>query len=616
MAKKLISFNFNGEFCDELSSLSLKYDPGADITAYCTTPPARMTHFTTETYLAELIANYLGQIRTMHLFVGKTAKNEFVCEYQKYSSAGNVQVCIGSISSSGAFEFKAGELDDDGLLCSYQEGHKGSMFVAAMMPLIERNSEAASKIDVLKNYTITDDYYSEAMCGITNHIYYRVKDEKSLEPVRYDNEPKKLTQSNIDSCSITTVYCGEPKIFNRVITASSGEDSVATSFGVSSSELRDMFILNDERELTDEEERRVPKLDNHYVVPTWAIKTAKRIQRSTQFRKGINNILLYGPSGTGKTEGSQAIAEMLGLPYYSITCSADDDKFDILGQLVPNVNKSSAGGKKPEDMCAELNIPTFDEVEFDYEGAFEKLFKRKPTKLDTPSMCYEAITTKLLDSKNGSENDFVFVESELIQAIKNGGFCEIQEANIIKQSSVMEALNPLLADSGENSFIKLQTGEIIHRHPDCIIAFTVNRDYEGCNNLQEAVYSRINYIKQIPEPTEEELFNRTKAQTGFSNNALLRKMAKCVAEIHEYCKEKDITSGVCGPRELLDWAQVAILESDEREEEKISETSVIAAALDTVLEKVSQNEDDIEDVTVGVFKKHFSPAKVDELRAS
>ncbi|MCR5341971.1 MAG: hypothetical protein K6E70_01230 [Butyrivibrio sp.] len=128
------------------------------------------------------------------------------------------------------------------------------------------------------------------------------------------------------------------------------------------------------------------------------------------------------------------------------------------------------------------------------------------------------------------------------------------------------------------------------------------------------MYSRINYVKQIPEPTETELFARTKAQTGFYNDGLLRKMAKTIVDIHEYCRDKDITGGVCGPRELIDWVQVSILESEEREEAVISETSVIASALDTILEKVAQNEDDIEDVITEVFKKHFSPALVDELR--
>lgn len=67
-------------------------------------------------------------------------------------------------------------------------------------------------------------------------------------------------------------------------------------------------------------------------------------------------------------------------------------------------------------------------------------------------------------------------------------------------------------------------------------------------------------------------------------------------------------------RVRLHWAQDAILESEERGEDKVTEKSVIAAALETVLEKVAQNEDDIEDVIAGVFNKHFLPSAVNAIR--
>lgn len=612
MAKKLITFNFNGDFCDELDSLTSHYGTDEDITKYCTTAASKLSGFATETYLAEAIANYIDSITTMHIFVAKTTKNEFVCEYRKIKDSSDLttQICIGRITSDGKFKFKAGIIDDMGLLKLYDDGHKGTQFVMAMMPAILKDPEAAGYLDVLKNYEKTDETYSVAMCGLTNNIYYRLKDEKSEAPVRWDNEPDKISQADIDEVTVDKIYCGNPDIFSRISEAPATDDEVPLTSTTMASELRNMYILDDKRVLTAEEEKRVPKLGDWYVVPEWSKKTAKRITSSNRFRKSIRNILLYGPSGTGKTEGSQAIAEMLGLPYYSLTCSADDDKFDLIGQLIPNTEKGTSF-TSTEEACRSLNIPTFEDVENDYVASFMKLFGHAPGKLDSEADCYQEIANRLFDQNGQGDNDFIYVESELIQAIKYGGFCEIQEANIIKRSSVMEALNPLLA--GGDGFIKLPTGEIIKRHPDCVIAFTVNRDYEGTNDIQEAVYSRINYIKQIPEPTADELFARTKAQTGFSDDALLKKMAKTIVDIHEYCREKDITGGVCGPRELLDWAMVTILEAEERDE-KINETSVIAAALETVLEKVAQNEDDIEDVITGVFCKTFSPARVNDLR--
>ena len=55
MAKKLISFNFNGEFVPEFSSLIKTY-PIAEInTIYCTSAPSRVPNLNTDTYLVEAI---------------------------------------------------------------------------------------------------------------------------------------------------------------------------------------------------------------------------------------------------------------------------------------------------------------------------------------------------------------------------------------------------------------------------------------------------------------------------------------------------------------------------------------------------------------------------------
>ena len=62
MAKKLVSFNFNGDFVPELEALSKSYPLSEVSTTYCTTAPARMKEYSTDTYLAEGIANYLGSI--------------------------------------------------------------------------------------------------------------------------------------------------------------------------------------------------------------------------------------------------------------------------------------------------------------------------------------------------------------------------------------------------------------------------------------------------------------------------------------------------------------------------------------------------------------------------
>ncbi|WP_408069660.1 AAA family ATPase [Butyrivibrio sp. JL13D10] len=384
MAKKLISFNFNGDFVPELETLSKSYPLSEVSTTYCTTAPSRMKEYSTDTYLAEAIANYLGSISTMHLFVGKTAKNEYVAEYKR-ADKDETQICIGQIKD-GQFQFKAGIISETGLLSQYVDGHKGTMFAMAMFPEIAKDSEAMSFIDILKNYDVSDENYSKSMCGLSNNMYYRLKDEKSTSPVRYEQEPKKLSQADIDAVKVSRVFCGEAKIFNRTAPTTSEDFDEEISSTVSTSTLRDMFPLDEGRVLSAEEEARVPNLGDWYVVPEWSMKTAKRIAASNRFRKSIRNILLYGPSGTGKTEGSQAIAEMLGLPYYTQTCSPDDDKFDILGQLIPNTGKGKTGNS--DEACKSLDIPTFSDVENDFKASFMKLFGKEPGKLDSESDCY------------------------------------------------------------------------------------------------------------------------------------------------------------------------------------------------------------------------------------
>ena len=608
---KLIKFNFNGEFIPELHTCRKSYTPSEVSTKYCTTVPAKLKTFNSDTYLIEALANYLGHINTMHLFVAKTTDNRYVCEYQRPGK--DIEIAIAHENSDHEFTFTAGIMDDKGILKEYGEGHRGMIFTMLMTPYILTDPEAIGFIDELNTWDISDDNYGKAMCGLCNHYYYRLKDDKSESPVCYNRHVSKLTYEAFKDLDVKQVYCGSSK-YTACSTKAADEDTETEEpehKSCTASELKGIYALNPFRSFSKEEEARIPDLGEWYVVPRWAQGIAKRIQSSRKFRKGINNILLYGPSGSGKTEGAQAIAEMLNLPYYSHTCSPDDDKFDIVGQLVPNTHTHS-GESSTDDMCKIKDLPSFDDVEYDYEASFEKLFGRKPDKFDSPADAYKELARRMLD-KEQDDNDYIYVESELIQAIKHGGLCEIQEANIIKRTAVMEALNPLLA-TGDNAFIKLPTGEIVRRHPDCIIAFTINREYEGCCDIQQAVYSRLNYITHIPEPTVDELVSRTKAQTGFSDPVFLNKMAKTVYEIHEYCREKDISSGVCGSRELIDWAINVLLEAEDTKL-PVSETTVIKAALNTVIEKAAQNEEDIEDVVMGVFCKNFSPVIVNKLRA-
>lgn len=79
----------------------------------------------------------------------------------------------------------------------------------------------------------------------------------------------------------------------------------------------------------------------------------------------MRNFLLRGPAGTGKTEGAKAIASALHLPYRCITCSANTEVFDLLGQILPDVD-----GKRTR---LQRQYPSFQEIQLDPSGAYQKL---------------------------------------------------------------------------------------------------------------------------------------------------------------------------------------------------------------------------------------------------
>jgi cobaltochelatase CobS len=70
-------------------------------------------------------------------------------------------------------------------------------------------------------------------------------------------------------------------------------------------------------------------------------KPHTKFARVLRLAAARRNILLVGPAGCGKTHLAAQVAEALGLPFASISCSAGMSEGQLLGRLVP----TGAGGK-------------------------------------------------------------------------------------------------------------------------------------------------------------------------------------------------------------------------------------------------------------------------------
>ena len=330
------------------------------------------------------------------------------------------------------------------------------------------------------------------------------------------------------------------------------------------------YILSESRLLTPEEELTVPQLEDWYVIPPEIKRVCEHAKLTTTTVQPMRNFLLRGPAGTGKTEGAKAIAAGLHLPYRCITCSANTEIFDMLGQILPDVD-----GKLSS---LQSEYPSFQDIMLDPATAYEKL-----TGIYDETVTDETVYKKLVDTifeemhshyaERTSQQKFKYVDTPLVEAIRYGYLVELQEPTVIANPGVLVGLNSLL-DRCNSVF--LPNGEIINRHPDTVIVVTTNNDYAGCKQMNQSVISRMNLVIDLDEPDEDTLVERVLGITKCTDKSMVRIMARIVKSISEYCRENLITDGCCGVRELVSWVQSYMICGD-----------VAEAATYTVLASIS-----------------------------
>ena len=185
-----------------------------------------------------------------------------------------------------------------------------------------------------------------------------------------------------------------------------------------------------------------------------------------------------------------------------------------------------------------------------------------------------------------------YVDSPLIEAIRYGYVCELQEPSCIANPGVLVGLNSLLDNC---QVITLPTGERIERHPDTVLIVTTNSDYAGCRDMNQSIISRMDLLYDIEAPELTTMVKRVMNITGYTDDQTATKMAIVVRDIAERCRQTMITDGSCGMRELKSWIQSTMVTNDPYE-----------SALSTIISSASADPDNREDLISSCLQAQFS----------
>ncbi|HCD4474213.1 TPA: AAA family ATPase [Enterococcus faecium] len=253
----------------------------------------------------------------------------------------------------------------------------------------------------------------------------------------------------------------------------------------------------------------------------------------------ISNVLLEGDAGSGKTQLAKALSADLQLPYTKVTCFADMDKSDVFGALLPVVDYNKE--QDQELLEAIYQTDTLEAVltliqnhyGIDPFSAKEKL----------------AELVQRIEADYPDAIHYSYYPSEIVRAIEKGYLLEIQEPTVIRDASVLVALNSALEPNG---MLNLPTG-IIRRHPDCVIVITTNRNYQGNRPLNESLRDRMQHAEKMDLPALEVMAERAMAKTMIQKQELLLKMAEIIRLLDETAKANAI-KGVAGMRSYFYWA--------------------------------------------------------------
>lgn len=558
--------------------------------------------------------------------VGQIDTNKSVAEYKSSVGPDAYHLVVFDAASGSAL---ASVYDKNTELIEQYVAHPsqrdGAAIFFALMPFLMSDAEFDETFQEYYDQFIAGypdmAKATESMAILCDNAYRRIKDDTCPAHINITVDKSgnlmRVSQGQLDSGSFvpTSVTAGEFTIFAKTGPAVIKKAGVV----VEHTDFVGKYPLTPGRTLSALELSLIPKLPEWYIIPPEVVDICKHAQKTTGRPVQMRNFLLRGPAGTGKTMGAKAIAAGLGLPYMKYTCSANTEIFDFTGMIFPETDAvstgspeldrereilKSMGGISYANVAKLMLLPDLDDMDYDPAGVYQALTgveNLAATVQDCLSVVLEKVTEKVqalskrAENRQSSGQNYTYVETDFVKALKHGYLVEVQEPSTIIQPGVLVGLNSLLEQEGS---ITLPTGEIIRRHPDTVVIVTTNVSYEGCRQMNQSVVDRMSLVKDIDLPEPEVMVQRAMAVTGCADEYLVSQMVQVVNDMADYCRKNSITDGACGMRSLIDWVISAEISGDP-----------YLSAKYTVISKATADEEDREALITTILDPMFAPKR-------
>lgn len=558
--------------------------------------------------------------------VGQIDTNKSVAEYKSSVGPDAYHLVVFDAASGSAL---ASVYDKNTELIEQYVAHPsqrdGAAIFFALMPFLMSDAEFDETFQEYYDQFIAGypdmAKATESMAILCDNAYRRIKDDTCPAHINITVDKSgnlmRVSQGQLDSGSFvpTSVTAGEFTIFAKTGPAVIKKAGVV----VEHTDFVGKYPLTPGRTLSALELSLIPKLPEWYIIPPEVVDICKHAQKTTGRPMQMRNFLLRGPAGTGKTMGAKAIAAGLGLPYMKYTCSANTEIFDFTGMIFPETDAvstgsleldrereilKSMGGISYANVAKLMRLPDLDDMDYDPAGVYQALTgveNLAATVQDCMCVVLEKVTEKVqalskrAENRQSSGQNYTYVETDFVKALKHGYLVEVQEPSTIIQPGVLVGLNSLLEQEGS---ITLPTGEIIRRHPDTVVIVTTNVSYEGCRQMNQSVVDRMSLVKDIDLPEPEVMVQRAMAVTGCADEYLVSQMVQVVNDMADYCRKNSITDGACGMRSLIDWVISAEISGDP-----------YLSAKYTVISKATADEEDREALITTILDPMFAPKR-------